>query len=163
MKKFIIFCLLFLGLNITAYGGGLSKIELTDGSILNGEIVSYLNGIYTINTANFGVIKVSSTKVSKIESVNNVLPNTPINFVPQSNNPTQSQVSTYGQTLMKNPENAAIFKELTSNPGLQKMASDPQVQAVAKTGDIQSLMDNPEFMKIVNSPEIQESVKKLKQ
>ena len=163
MKKIIIFCLLFLALNIAAYGGGLSKIELTDGSILNGEIVSYINGVYTINTANFGTIKVNSTKISKIESVNNVLPNTPINLTPQSSNLTQSQVSTYGQTLMNNPENTAIFKELVNNPGLQKMASDPQVQAVAKTGDIQSLMDNPEFMKIVNSPEVQESVKKLKQ
>ena len=162
MKKIIIFCLLSLALNAAAYCGQLSKIELTDGSIINGEIVSFANGVYTINTSTFGEIKVGSEKVSKIESVNYTLPYTSISPIAQTNNLAGSQVSAYGQTLMKNPENTAIVTGLTKDPGLQEIARDPELQAAAKTGDIQALLKNPKFMDIVNSPEVQEAVKKLK-
>ena len=163
MKKIIIFCSFFLALNAVAYCGQLSKIELTDGSVINGEIVSYANSVYTINTTTFGEIKVGAAKVAKIESVNYVSPAASIRPIVQTNNSTQSQVSTYGQTLMKNPENAAIFKGLASDPELQEIAKDPQLQDAAKAGDIQALLKNPKFMNIVNSPEVQEAVKKLKQ
>lgn len=163
MKKIIIFCLSFCALHAIAYCGQLSKIELTDGSVINGEIVSLVNGSYTINTAAFGEIKIGSAKVAKIESVNYTLPPASVSPAVATNNLSASEVSTFGQTLMKNPENAAIFKGLSSNPGLQEMAEDSQIQAAAKSGDIQALMKNPKFMNIVNSPEVQEAVKKIKQ
>lgn len=136
---------------------------MTDGSAINGEIVSYANGVYIINSPTFGKMNVMAEKVLKIEFVNYVLPNTPIKPIAQTNNSVQSQVSTYGQTLMKNPKNAAIFTGLASDPGLQEKASNPQLLDAAKRGDIQALLKNPEFMDIVNSPEVQEAVKKIKQ
>ncbi|MDD5109304.1 MAG: hypothetical protein PHC29_07390 [Candidatus Omnitrophica bacterium] len=161
MKKIIIFCLLILALNISVYCGQLSKIELADGSVINGEILSYVNGVYTINTYAFGETKVAGEKVIKIESANYTLP-TPIEPTVEANNPVQSQPPSYGQRLMKNPKNAAIITGLAKDPGFQQMASDPQLQAAAKKGDIQALLKNPKFMNIVNSSEVQEAVKKLK-
>ena len=122
MKKVILLVLLTLGLNVIAYCGQLSKIELTDGSVINGEIVSYLNGVYTINTATVGEIKVGGEKVAKIESA--------------KDNSVDSQVSAYGQKLMKNQENAVILAGLASNFGLQEMAKDPQVLSAAKAGEL---------------------------
>ena len=162
MKKIIMFCSLIFLLSSAAYCGQLSKIELADGTVINGEIVSYTNGVYTINTANFGEIKVGGGKVSKIESANLLLPGAAVKPLVQTSDPVQSQVSTYGQTLMENPENAAIVVGLTSNPELQEMAKDPEILDAAKRNDIQALMKNPKFMNIVNSPEMQEAVKKLK-
>ncbi len=162
MKKIIIACSLFFMLNAASYGGQLSKIELSDGSVINGEIVFYAKGIYTINTPTFGEIKVGAGKVSKIESVKYVSTDTSATPILQANNPTPSQVSAYSQTLMQNPENAAIFIDLTSNPGLQAMANDPAILEAAKANDIQALMKNSKFMDIVNSPEMQEAVKKIK-
>lgn len=162
MKKIIILCSFIFALNAVVYCGQLSKIELTDGSVINGEIISYADGAYTIKTANFGEIKVGSGKVLKIESANYVSSGRSIDAIPQANNPTQSQVSAYSQTLMQNPENAAIFINLTSNPELQAMANDPEILEAAKANDIQALMKNAKFMDIVNSPEMQEAVKKIK-
>ena len=162
MKKIVIFCLFFLALNAVVYCGQLSKIELTDGSVINGEIVSYANSIYTINTPTFGEIKVGVGKISKIKPVKQVSSGASNSPILQANNPIQSQVSTYGQTLMQNPGNAAMLIDLSSNPELQAMASDPEILEAAKTNDIQALMKNPKFMDIVNSPEMQEAVNKLK-
>jgi hypothetical protein len=164
LKNILIFCLFSLALNAVAYCGQLSKIELADGSVINGEIVTLVNGVYTIkNTATFGEIKVGSEKISKIETANPALPDSAASLIDQANNPNQSQVSTYGQALMKNPENAAIVTGLAKDPALRELANDPELQAAAKKGDIQALLKNPKFMDIVNSPEIQESLKKLKQ
>lgn len=163
MKKIIMFCLLSLALNVAAYCGQLSKIELSDGSVVNGEIVSYLNGIYTINTSVLGEIKIKGDRVSKIESANNALPYSPISPITQAENPVAAQVSSYGQALMKDPKNMAVVKGLTNDAALQGMANDPELQAAAKAGNIQALLNNPKFMNIVNSSEVQEAIKKIKQ
>jgi len=160
--KIIIFCLLSLVLAATAYCGQLSKIELTDGSVINGEIVSFVNGVYTINTTTFGEVKLEAKKVFKIESANPVMSGTLTNPAAQKDSSTSSLVSTYGQKLMENPENASIVTGLAGNAKLQAVANDPQIQNAAKAGDIQSLLENPKFMEIVNSPEMQEAIKKLK-
>jgi len=162
LKKIIIFCSILFVLNATAFCGQPSKIELTDGSVINGEIVSYADSVYTINTTNLGAIKVGAAKVAKIESANYASSAASASSALQTNTPTPSQVATYGQTLMENPENAAIVVGLTSNPELQEMAKDPEILAAAKRNDIQALMKNPKFMNIVNSPEMQDAVKKIK-
>jgi hypothetical protein len=162
LKKIIIFGFFFLALSVTADCGQLSKIELTDGSVINGEIVSYRDGIYVINTPSFGDIKVQGEKVAKIESINPASALTAIGPNIQTDSPAGAQVSAYGQTLMKNPENAAIMSGLAQDSGLQQIANDPELQDAAKKGDIQALLNNPKFMNIVNSPEVQEAVKKLK-
>ena len=162
MKKIMVFCLFFLALNAVAYCGQPSKIELADGSVINGEIVSLANGVYIINTLGFGEIKVSAEKVSKIESANDTLVPVTGSTTAAPGNSINSQVSAYKQTLMNNPENVAIFSGLSNSPGLQKMASDPELIEAAKKGDIQALMNNPKFMDIVNSPELQEAVNKIK-
>lgn len=162
MKKAIVFCALILAFSTAAYCGQLSKIELTDGSVINGELVSYTNGVYTINAPNLGEVKVAGEKVSKIQTADSALPSTTISPLEQASYPNGSQVAAYQQTLMKNPENVAIVTGLIKTPSLQEMANDPDLQAAAKKGDIQALMKNPKFMEMVNSPEIQEAVQKLK-
>jgi hypothetical protein len=163
LKKIIMISLFFFALEATAYCGQLSKIELTDGSIINGEIVSYVNNVYTINTATFGEIKVEAANVSKIESANYASANPSYRPIVNTDNSAQSQALAYGQTLMKNPENAAIIAELASDPQFQAMASDPRIIDAAKTGDMKALTGNAKFMDIVNSPKMQEALKKLKE
>jgi len=163
LKKIIILFLIYFALSAAAYCGQLSKIELTDGSVINGEIASYANNVYTINTTAFGEVKVAEANIAKIESANYVSPNTSLSSNAQKSNMTQSEALAYGDKLMKDPENAAIITGLANDPQFQEMARDPQIVDAAKTGDMKALMGNAKFMDIVNSQKIQEAVKKLKQ
>jgi hypothetical protein len=164
LKKIIIFCWLSLVLSAAAYGGQPSRIELADGSTINGEVIALAGGVYAIKTAVFGQINVPAEKVSKIESINylSVAPAVPATPLASEADPAASQVSAYGQTLMKDPQNASLVSGLAKDPVLQEMAKDPELAAAAKNGDISALLKNPKFMDIVNSPEVQEAVKKLK-
>jgi len=163
LKKIIILSLFFLALNVAAYCAQANRIQLTDGSVINGEIISYLNGIYVINTAAFGEIKIEAAKISKIESEDAPAVNTPVNTDIQTNIPNKSMVDSYRQKLMANPENAAVITGLATDPAIQDLAKDPQIMEAAKAGDIQGLMKNPKFINIVNNPKMQEAIKKLKQ
>lgn len=150
MKNIIIFCLFFLVFSTVAYCGQINRVELTDGSVINGEIISLANGIYVINAVNLGEIRVEAAKVSRIESV-------------QPAGINSSGIDTYRQKLMSNPENTAIITGLAADPRIQEIAQDPRIQDAAKSGDIQALMKSEKFMNIVNDPKMQETMKKLKQ
>jgi len=163
LKRIIIFCAFFLAFNAAAYCAQVSRIELTDGSVINGEITSYVGGVYTINTATSGEITVGAANVSKIESANSPAVSTPISSAVQENGPVQPQVDSYRQQLMSNPGNAAIVTGLAVTPEIQELVKDPQIVEAAKAGDIQALMKKKKFMNIVNSPQVQEAFKKLKQ
>ncbi len=162
MNKIISFTILFLGLTFTAYCGQQSRIELTDGSVINGEIISFLNGIYTINTASFGEIKIEAAKVSRIEASNAVsgASSAPLN---QKVNLTPDQLNNYSQEIMSNPDNAAIITNLASDPEIQAVARDPEIQRALKAGDIDALSKNEKFQSILNNPKVQEAVGDIKQ
>ena len=159
MKKIIIFCLFFLGLSALAYCGQASRIQLTDGSVINGEIISLSEGIYTINTSSLGQIKLEGAKVSKIETVNS-LSNSAAS---QAQNLNQAQVESYGKSLMEDPKNAAIVTELAADSQFQELAKDPQLKEAAKAGDIQAMMKNEKFKAILENPKLKETIKRLKQ
>lgn len=162
MKIAIIFCLLILLSGVPAYCGQASRFELTDGSVIKGEVVSYENNVYTVNTANLNEIKIDAANISKIEPLNYTSPGININPVVQISSPTQLQPAVNSNMLLQNPENMGVIMGLTSSPQLQRIARDPEILEAAQKNDIQALMKNKEFMDIVNSPEIQEAVKKLK-
>ena len=164
MKKIIVFSLAFLFFSGTAYCGQSSRIELADGSVINGEITSFNNGVYTVKTANFGDISIEASKIAVIKTaaVATPYPNSPVTPFSSSNIPNSSDISSYGQKLMANPENAAVITNLANDPQIQMIAQDPDIEAAVKSGDIQALMKNPKFMDMVNSSKIQEGVKKIK-
>lgn len=163
MKNVFIACLFFVGLNTSVYCGQINRIELTDGSIINGEIVSYAKGVYVINTASFGEIKVEAAKISKIESSNSPSSAAVTGPSVAADNFTQSEVNAYKQKVMGNPESTAIIAGLVNDPQILEAAQDPQIQNAVKSGDIQALMKNEKFMNITNNPKMKEAVTKLKQ
>jgi hypothetical protein len=159
VKKTFIFGALILTLGAgNVFSQQLSKIELSDGSTLNAEVVSFVNGVYTFKAPDAGEIKVPADKVARIETASSAS-----TFgADRSGDLRQAQVAAMHEKLMANPENAALVTGIAKNPNLREMANDPEILEAAKKGDIQSLLNNPKFMEIVNSPEMQDAVKKIK-
>jgi len=163
VKKYFILLVFVLALNISGYCGQRSRIELTDGSVLNGEVVSLANGTYTINSASMGAIKINAAKVVKIEVLKDPLLNTPVYSSAQLKDITPEQIDSYKQKIMSNPDNAAVINDLTANPQIQELAKDPTIVNAAKSGDVQTLISNKKFKDLLESPELEETAKKIKQ
>jgi len=163
LKRNIILILFFLTLNVTGYCGQASRIELTDGSVVNGEVTSFTNGSYTVKTASLGEMNIDAVKVAKIESVGPPALNAPLDSEVQPSSLTPSEINSYRQKLMSNPDNAALLKNLADNPQVQALAEDPEVVDAVKTGNVQGLEKNKKFTAVVNNPQIQETAKEIKQ
>jgi hypothetical protein len=151
LKRNIIslFCLLVFA--TTGYCGQQSIIQLTDGSVINGEIISLVNGTYIVSTASFGDIKIDSTRVTKIESRG------------KPDNLSFSQLQDYGQSIMSNPDNASVVQDLANNPQIRALVEDPEIANAVKSGNVQALMNNKKLIDVASSPEIEEAARKIKQ
>ncbi len=159
MRDIFTFCLLFLVLSVPGYCGQAARIELTDGSVINGEITSMSGGTYTVNTPAFGEIRVEAAKISKIDTGNSLSSSSLSN--PQNLN--QAQINSYGEKILSNQENIAVITDLAKDPKFQELVKDPSLAEAAKSGDTKAMMQSDKFKAILEDPKLKEAVKKIKE
>jgi hypothetical protein len=159
MKKIIVTGVFVLGLSLAAYGGQNSKIELTDGSVIEGEVVSLDNGTYTLNTDSIGKVKVEAAKIHKITTSEGS--DSPDASFP-STETIKMEVNRIGPKIAGNPEMTKDVSGLLSDPQFMEVMKDPEVINAARSQDIKTLMANPKFRELINNPKIKELSGKLK-
>ncbi len=154
MKRILICGIIFFGITTAAYCGVKNRIELADGSVITAEIISFNNGVYSLNAGNLGMIQVDASKIKKIEA--------PIqNYTPAVNIPgsinvdsIQSGIAQAKEKISSNPETMKMVTDLMTVPEFQAMLNDPEIANAARSGDIKTLMSNERFMSMVNHPRI---------
>lgn len=144
MKRMFICFLFLLGSSGIACCGQFSRIELSDGSVIQGEIISLENGAYTLKTAELGELKIDASKIRNIQ-----MPN--------------SDAGAQGYTQV--PSNADFKSEVDkvlADPQFQELTKDPDITNAAKSGDIKSLMSNDKIKNLINNPKLKEIENRLK-
>lgn len=162
-KIFFFFVFLFVLARAAFCENQMSRIELNDGSIIHGVVISLNNGIYDIKSVSVGNLKIESSKVKKIESLNSSFPADPMQSRPNSVEPNIGPYKETKQKLLSDPETASIVTSLAADPQVQALAKDPQVAEAAKSGNFEALMKNENFMKLMNDPRVQEAAQKLEE
>ena len=125
------------------------EIELTDGSVITGEVVSLSGGIYTVRSAALGTLRIEASNIRVIRL--------------QGAAPRNSggQVKSFEDRMLGDSEIMDTLRTLQDDPDLQKILQDPEVMKAVQTFDIDALMRNPEFMKLLNKQSVQDINKKL--
>jgi hypothetical protein len=163
MKK-ILFLVLFVSMSAllvgTAYG---KKIELTDGSALEGEIVSFSEGKYTVQSASLGTLQIEDSKVRSISSTDQAAVDSSGAAVPSDPAAIQSEMQKLQPAIMSDPNIMKTVAGLVSNPDFQALVNDPEVVNAAKSLDLKTLMANQKFVKAINDPAIKEIDQKMKE
>ncbi len=155
MKRIIICCAFFLTLSVAGYCGQISRVELVDGSVVEGEIASFQNGVYTLKTQNQGIIKLEFLKIKRIETTNRVSAPAKANIPAQPEvNLNNADVNQLSQKIMSNPDAMKAVSELVADPQFQEIMKDPDIINAAKLQDINALMSNEKFMSLINNPKI---------
>jgi len=139
------------------------NIELTDGSVVSGEIISFSNGIYTVKTESLGVLNISSDRILSITSKSSQ-PHTEAEHGDNSqyNRKYDSKVGDLQQQMLNNPALLQLIMSLQDNPEFKQALQDPAIQEAIKTGDISKLTSSPIINQILNNPTVQEIYKKVK-
>lgn len=164
MKPKILFLLFLLSLGIPGFCAQLSKIHLNDGSVIEAEVVSLENGVYTLNTGSLGQVRVDASKVGKIEAedASSIAPRISIPTNPANAN-MQSQIDSLKTTITNDPRSMQIVNDLAKDPQIQEIAKDPDIANAAKSGDIKALMSNEKFKQLIENPKIKEIGERVKE
>jgi hypothetical protein len=128
------------------------KIELTDGSVITGEVISLSGGIYTVRSATLGTLRIEASKIRVIRLQGSAAPRD-----------AGGQVKSLEDKMLGDSEIMYAIRALQNDPDLQKILQDPEIMKAVQTGDIVALMRNPEFMKLLNKQAVQDIKKKLAQ
>jgi hypothetical protein len=127
------------------------EIELTDGSLISGEIVSLSKGIYTVRSGTLGTIQIEESKIRTIRVKG------------PGRKDSADQVKSTQQMMMGDADIISMVKSLQSDPDFQAILQDPEVIGAVEAGDIAALMANPKFMNLLNKQTVQQIKNKLAQ
>ncbi len=145
--------LVFLALAIAATvvnAAETREIELTDGSVVTGEVVSLSGGIYTIRSTTLGTLRIEASKIRAIRLKGSAAPGDD-----------RGQVKSLEDKMLGDSEIMDSIRALQNDPDFQKILQDPEIMKAVQTGDVAALMKNPDFMKLLNNQAVQDMNKKL--
>ncbi len=136
------------------FAGAAGEIELVDGSVIQGEIVSFKEGVYTIRSNAIGSIQINESKIRAIRFTSAKSdPKATLNSTPGSVNAESLAIQ---QALMSNEKILPILLSLQNDPEIQEILNDPDIMDAVMAGDLQRLMSNPKFMELLNHPKVQQ-------
>jgi hypothetical protein len=165
-----------------AWAVDVREIELRDGTVLRGEIVSLQNGTYTIRSQSLGDVKIAAANVRVIRfpsgptgpsAAGERAPapagagevqgerNSADNLGKQGEAPgrsddVQRQVEEVQRSLAADDSTMQIITSLQNDPEVQAVLSDPQIMQAVEAGDVATLMANPKFLELLRNPKVQE-------
>ena len=149
--RFLVILIILFGLSFGHVAAGVDQeIELNDGSVIFGEIVTLEEDIYTIKSIDLGMVRVERSKIRAIR--------------PKSNTETiGEQLKTIEQRMMNNDEILTLLLALESDPAFKEIMEDPEIMKRVLSGDIHGLMSNSKFLKLIDNPTIQEIRDKIEE
>jgi hypothetical protein len=135
------------------------QIQLTDGSMISGEIISFREGVYTLQSGSLGTIKIDESQIKLIRmDSHGTAPWQPENA---SNGSVDNTIQTLQKSMTQNPQIMEIIQTLQNDPEIQSLIQDKDIMEAVTAGDINTLMSDPAFIKIFENPSIQQIQKEV--
>ncbi len=138
---------------VSSIAGEVRVIELTDGSIVTGEVQSLSNGVYTIKSDTLGTITISESKVRSIRQAGA--------SGTAGGQDVAAQTQAIQQRMLSDKEVMSLISSLQNDPEFKKVLDDPAIMKAVQAGDVSSLMANQQFLKLLQNPTVQDIEKKM--
>lgn len=168
MKTLLFICMLFsvVFLSQESRAGEIRAVELKDGSVVTGEVVSLSNGRYTIRSGSLGTVQIEEAKVLAIKPI--AAPAAAHPAAPAAANSeatpdtTTGLVRTLQEKMMNDKDVMGKIQALQNDPEFMKILEDPAVMKAVNAGDISTLMANPQFLKLMNNSTVRDIEQKVR-
>lgn len=128
-----------------------SRIELVDGTAINGDVVSASDGSYIIRSTTLGRIEVPET------SIRSIRPSGGNGSAPTFN----AEFQSIQQQIASSPELMQMVTVLMSDPELQAALNDPELMQLVMSGNFDALRNDPRILRLLSNPSMQAIVGKV--
>jgi hypothetical protein len=152
--KIALFVVMFLILPLSGVlvAGEIKEIELSDGSVITGEVLSLSSGVYTIRTGSLGTLKIDDAKVRAIR------PQGMSSFRPSGQ---ISETRALQDKMMNDQDVMGMIQSLKDDPQFTKVLEDPEIMNAVNSGDVAALMANPKFIQLLHNPAVRDIQQKV--
>ena len=140
---------LFLITHNAANAEGLVVIDLVDGTKISGKLVSFDNGVYTINSTTLGTLKIKETTVISIRSKTSVAETPP-------DISTQNEIQSLQQRMVADEDIMKIITSLMQDPDFQEILQDETLMKAISSGDLNTLKSNPKLQTLLNKSTVKQ-------
>jgi len=159
------FLLTLCGFPLSAHGGTLREIELTDGSVIRAEVVSMNGQTYRLRSDALGEVEIPESRVSAIRTLATSIPSQPSNTVTPVNEPypagapsmltSPSSVDDLQQAFSQDPATLNEILSLQDDPLMQSILRDERTMQAVQSGDLGALLNDPKIRALMNHPTVQ--------
>jgi hypothetical protein len=143
--------LILLGLLFTLSGLVAAEniaLKLKDGSIVKGELISFVEGTYTLKSASLGLLKIESERVGAIESsINSVYGGSKASNM-------HNNLSDIISTLTQNKDIMAMIMSLQNSPDMEAILTDAEVMQAIQAMNFEALEDHPKIKKLMHNSQL---------
>ncbi|MDM8561490.1 hypothetical protein [Candidatus Parabeggiatoa sp. HSG14] len=148
----------------SVFAGEVRQIELNDGSVIFGEIVSFNEGVYTVNSGSFGTLEIEDTKIRAIIS-NEVTSNETITEqLPDfSNSVLGTELQSLQSKIMNDKNIMGTIMSLQNDPDFQAILQDTDTIGAVMSGDFKTLLNNPKFKKLLDHQAVKDIAKEVEE
>ena len=165
INRLILPLLLLTFLSPLVFAGSTKQIALKDGSVIKGELVSFENGIYTVQTDNLGQLQLPEANVLSVAN-ESIAVQAPQAAAQTGSAPNFSnKVSAMQNQIMADPQAMQTVQAMAEDPEIAAMISDPdfvkQLTAAVSNNNIDSVAEDPKIQQLMSNPKMQALIQQL--
>ena len=141
-------------------GADSASVHLTDGSTIQGEVVSLKGGAYTIRSPALGEVRIAQDKIRIVEygaaaSASSSTSESPTGGESPTSSEIVGSLASIQSQIMGNTDVMAAIMNLRNDPVVQAAIADPDVQQMIASGNYSGLMAHPKIIALMNHDGIQ--------
>lgn len=153
-----LFTIIFFGSLVSA--NTLNRFELMDGSVIQGEILSYSKGVYKINSDALGTIALPENKIRTIHPAGNSSSKSSSGNNTQPPGSDALRIDQVQQQMMNNPEIVQLIQQLQNDPSVQEILQDKELMEAITQGNLNRVGADPKIKALMKHDTVGKIIEK---
>jgi hypothetical protein len=139
-----------------------ATVVLRDGTVIQGEVKSLQDGVYTIETASVGTVRVRAADIRSIDESGKRPSTSEAGQPAKGSAPGVDSLDAAKSQIVADPKLLATVLALQNDPEVLAILADPEVMKAIAAGDNSALMSNPKIVALMQNPKVREIVDSLR-
>lgn len=138
-----------------------ATVVLRDGTVIQGEVKSLQDGVYTIETTSVGTVHVRAADVRSIDE-DGKSPSASAAGQPAAGPSPGNALDAAKSQIVADPKVLATVLALQNDPEVLAVLADPEVAKAMAAGDYSALMSNAKIVALMQNPKVREIIDALR-